>query len=117
MIKNERLKLIDSIIIDNDFGICTLNIVDPLPWTEEEDHLAELQAKINNSLQYMESSEIYIAYPSSRGLDLAIHLQFIYAPNEAAHQFLSEAQSVLDDAGYALTFGPFGSDYAIAAAE
>jgi len=114
---DERLKLIDSIIIDSDFGICTLNIVDPLPWTDDEDHLAELQAKINNSLQYIESSEIYIAYPASRGLDLAIHVQFIYAPNEDAQLFLQEAQNVLDDAGYALTFGPLGSDYASAAAE
>lgn len=115
--KNERLKLIDSIIIDKDFGICTLNIVDPLPWTEDEDHLAELQAKINNSLQFIESSEIYVAYPSSHGLDFAIHLQFIYAPNTDAVQFLAEAQNVLDDAGYVLSFGPLGSDYANVAVE
>lgn len=109
---DERINLIDSIIIDRDFGICTLNIVDPLPWTDDEDHLAELQAKINNCLQYIESSEIYIAYPSSRGFDLAIHVQFIYAPNEDAQHFLLEAQNVLDDAGYALTYGSLGSDYA-----
>lgn len=114
---DERINLIDSIIIDRDFGICTLNIVDPLPWNDDEAHLAELQAKINNCLQYIESSEIYIAYPSSRGFDLAIHVQFIYAPNDDAQHFLLEAQSVLDDAGYALTFGPFGSDYAITTAE
>jgi hypothetical protein len=109
---DDRLKQIDSIIIDKDFGICTLVIVDPLPWTEDEDHLAELQDKINNSLQFIESSEIYVAYPSSHGLDFAIHLQFIYAPSADAIKFLSEAQNVLDDAGYVLSFGPLGSDYA-----
>ncbi len=114
---DERINLIDSIIIDREFGICTLNIVDPLPWTVDEDHLADLQAKINNSLQYIESSEIFVAYPSSRGMDLAIHVQFIYAPNQEAQHFLVEAQSVLDDAGYALTYGPLGSDYASDAAE
>ncbi|RBA25491.1 DUF6572 domain-containing protein [Herminiimonas fonticola] len=115
--KDERLKLIDSIIIESDFGLCTLNIVDPLPWTDDDDHLTELQAKINNCLQYVESSEIYIAYPASRGFDMAIHVQFIYAPNEEANRFLQEAQNVLGDAGYEFSFGPLGSDYAISTAE
>ncbi|MFJ7566778.1 DUF6572 domain-containing protein [Herminiimonas sp. NPDC097707] len=115
--RDERLKLIDSIIIDSDFGICTLNIVDPLSWTEDETHLADLQAKINNSLQYVESSEIYLDYPVSRGLDMVIHIQFIYAPNEEANRFLEEAQNVLGDAGYELSFGPLGSDYASEADE
>jgi hypothetical protein len=106
----ERLNLIDSIVIDQAFGICTLGIVDSLSWNEE--HLADLQEKINNSLQFIESGEIYVACPESRGLDFAIHVQFIYAPNEEARQFLAEAQNVLDDAGYALTYGPLGSDYA-----
>ncbi len=114
---DERINLIDSIIIDREFGICTLNIIDPLPWTDDEDHLAGLQSTINNSLQYIESSEIYIAYPASRGMDLAIHVQFIYEPNEGAQQFLAEAQNVLDDVGYALTFGPLGSAYANVATE
>lgn len=108
----DRLKLIDSIIIESDFGLCTLNIVDPSPWVSGDDHLSELQAKINNALQYIESSEIYIAYPASRGFDMAIHLQFIYAPDDAAQHFLQEAQNVLGDAGYELSFGPLGTDYA-----
>ncbi len=114
---DERLKLIDSIVIESDFGICTLNIVDPLPWTEDDDHLTELQSKINNCLEYIESSEIYIAYPTSRGFDMAIHVQFIYAPNEEANRFLQEAQNVLGDAGFEFSFGPLGSDYASVATE
>jgi hypothetical protein len=115
--KDERLKLIDSIVIESDFGLCTLNIVDPLPWVEDDDHLTELQAKINNCLQYIESSEIYIAYPASRGFDMAIHVQFIYAPDESANHFLQEAQNLLGDAGYEFSYGPLGSDYAIAASD
>ena len=115
--KDERLKLIDSIVIESDFGLCTLNIVDPLPWIADDDHLSELQAKINNALQYIESSEIYIAYPASSGFDMAIHVQFIYAPNEEANQFLQEAQNVLGDAGYEFSFGPLGGDYALSMAE
>jgi len=115
--KDERLKLIDSIVIESDFGLCTLNIVDSLPWTEDDDHLSELQAKINNALQYIESSEIYIAYPAASGFDMAIHVQFIYAPNEEANQFLQEAQNVLGDAGYEFSFGPLGGDYVRSAAE
>lgn len=110
----ERLNLIDSIVIDQAFGICTLNIIDPLSW--DVDHLEDVQSKINNSLQFIESGEIYIAYPDSRGLDFAIHVQFIYEPDVQAKQFLAEAQSVLEDAAYALTFGPLGTDYASDAA-
>lgn len=109
---DERIKLIHSIIIDREFGICTLNIVDALPWLDDDEHLEDLQFKINNGLQYIESSEIFIAYPASRGLDLAIHVQFIYAPSQEALQFLKQAQLLLDDAGYALTYGALGSDYA-----
>lgn len=112
---SERLNLIDSIVIDHAFGLCTLNIIDHSLWSD--DHLVDLQEKVNNSLQFIENGEIYIAYPDSRGLDFAIHVQFIYAPNEETCQFLAEAQNVLDDAGYALTFGPLGTDYADEAAE
>lgn len=111
----ERLHLIDSIVIDQSFGICTLGIVDSLSWDEE--HLADLQERINNSLQFIESGEIYVACPGSRGLDFAIHVQFIHAPNEVARRFLAEAQNVLEDAGYELIYGPLGSDYASDAAE
>ncbi len=112
--KNEKNPA-DMVSLDRELGLCNLIIVDHAPWGET--HLLSLESRINACLQWVESGEIYLVYPAAQSCDFMFSLQFFYAPNDEAKQFLAEAQNVLDDAGYALTFGPLGSDYAIEASE
>jgi hypothetical protein len=106
----EQNNLIDMVSLDHASGSCTLAIVDHLAWDER--HLVSLQAKINTCLQFIESGEIYVVYPASRGFDFAVDIQFIYAPPAEACRFLENAQRILLEAGYTLRFGPLGSAYA-----
>lgn len=109
----EQTGTIDMVSLDRANGLCRLKVIDHLPWNDE--HLANLQAKINTCLQFIESGEIYIVYPLAQGLGFSIDLQFIFAPGAEALAFLAHARQVLDDAGYELHFGPMGSAYADAA--
>lgn len=100
----------DMVSLDRELGLCNLIIVAHDPWAEAQ--LLDLEGRINACLQWVESGEIYLAYPAAQSCEFVINLQFVYAPNEETQQFLAEAQNVLDDAGYALFFGPLGNEYA-----
>lgn len=111
----EQSNLIDMVSLDHMAGACKLTIVDHLPW--DNDHLLSLQAKINTCLQFIESGEIYVVYPASRGFDFIVDIQCIYAPPGTARLFLENAQRILMEAGYTLRFGPLGSAYVVEGAE
>lgn len=106
----EQSNLMDMVNLDHASGLCSLIIVDHLPW--DDDHLPSLQAKINSCLRYIESGKIHVAYPAAHTCDFVLVIQFIYAPTCAARAFLARAQEIVEDAGYLLSFGPLGSAYA-----
>jgi hypothetical protein len=100
----------DTISLDHASGLCTMTVVDHLPWDAQ--HLLDLQARINDCLQYVESGEIYLSHPATRDRAFTIDLRFIYLPDQPACAFLAHAGRILEDAGYTLRFGPLGSCYA-----
>lgn len=100
----------DTVSLDLDSGQCKLSIFEHMPW--DRALLSELQGKINECLQFIESGEIYTSYPQARGRDFVIDIRCIYAPDQGAQNFLLTAQQLLDEAGYLLRFGPLGSTYA-----
>lgn len=111
----EQTELIDSVSLDQAGAVCTLAIIDDLVW--DDLHLQLLQTKLNTYLRYIESGEIFVAYPAlqelvEQGLDFAIELRCIYAPGSHANLFLESAGNIIRDAGYILRVGPLGSDYA-----
>jgi hypothetical protein len=100
----------DTVSLDLESGECKLTIFEYMPW--DRALLSELQSKINECLQFIESGEIYTSYPQAQGRDFVIDIRCIYAPDQGAQNFLSTAQQLLDEAGYLLRFGPLGSTYA-----
>lgn len=111
----EQTELIDSVSLDQADAICTLSVLDDLSW--DDAHLQLLQAKLNTYLRFIESGEIFVQYPAlqelvEQGLDFAIEVRCIYAPDSDANLFLETAANIIRDAGYFLRVGPLGSDYA-----
>lgn len=102
--------LADTVSIDPLSGECKLTIFEYMPWNDSL--LSELQNRINACLQFVESGEIYLAYPQTQNRDFVIDIRCIYAPDRQAQDFLVTAQQALDEAGYLLRYAPLGSSYA-----
>lgn len=100
----------DTVSIDPASSECRLTIVEYLPW--DSALLVALQNRINACLQFIESGEIYLSCPQSQNHDFVIDVRCIYAPDQAARDFLIAAQQVLEEAGYILRYGALGSAYA-----
>lgn len=100
----EDTNKIDAIGIDKKTDKVTLKIFDHLDWSDEEKHLYLLQEKLNSYLRFLESKEIYEAYPPSKGRDLEINIDFAVSPSTNALKFIDTASQVLQGAGFTLTF-------------
>ncbi len=83
--------VIDSIGTNIETGSVILIISDHLGWAEEtQSHLLALQEKLNTYIQFIESSEIYSAFPSAVGKKLVVDIYFKFPPgDECRHSFLT----------------------------
>jgi hypothetical protein len=100
----EQKDKIDAIGIDKETEITILKIFDHLDWNDELNHLLLLQEKINSYLSFMESGEIYEAYPDSQDRKLMIQIDFLEKPSENAIKFLDTVSKIMNDAGFELTY-------------
>lgn len=100
----EEINKIDAIGIDNKSNKVILKIFDHLDWQDEHDHLYLLQEKLNSYLRFLESEEVYEAYPAAKGLQLEVSIDFIIKPSANALRFLETASQTLLNAGFSLTF-------------
>ena len=82
----------------NENGIVVLTISDHLEWDDE--HLYLLQEKINTYLAFIESGEVYVTYPNSKGKEFKINVVCKYEPSLAAMEFLSRCTTVINQAGF-----------------
>ncbi|WP_109399016.1 DUF6572 domain-containing protein [Proteus sp. TJ1640] len=74
-----------------------LGITDHLSWKDDTfEHLYLLQEKINSYIRFIESKEIYEAFPESKGINnFLIEIFFLYEiPNECI-EFLEKVKDVL----------------------
>lgn len=99
----------DSISLDDGSDACVLTLLAYQVWDQPQ--LLLLQERINLCLQAIESGDITLAHPGSRGREFIIDLRTIYAPDAATFAFLTQAQTILEEAGHLLRFGPLGSSY------
>lgn len=95
---------VDAIGLDKANGAVVLNIFDHLDWSNEQRHLYLLQEKLNSYLRFLESQEIYEAYPMASDRDLMISIAFANPPSAAACEFIEAATSIVSSAGFKLTF-------------
>ncbi len=98
----EQINEIDTIGIDNATGVVVLSIIDGLDWQDEQNHLEVLQEKINNYLSFIESGDIYNAYPDAKERAIEIKIFAKYDFTEKAFQFLINAEKIIANAGFKL---------------
>nr|WP_192867646.1 DUF6572 domain-containing protein [Thaumasiovibrio occultus] len=97
----EQIEVIDAIGIDNSTGHVVLSIIDSLPW--DNAHLLRLQDKLNTYLGFIESGELEVAYPATKGRQVQIHLHSRYCPDEDAISFLEQITRLISSAGVVFT--------------
>ena len=71
--------VVDAVGTDRKSGEIVLTIADSWNWDDSRAHLLALQEKINSYLGFVESGEIYDAYPSAVGQVLRIEIVSRYA--------------------------------------
>ena len=87
-----------------------LTISDHLEWNR--DHLLMLQDKINAYLDFIESGQLYEAYPNAKGHSLVIDLVIQYRPSPDGEAFLAKVAAVIEQAGFKFQYGPLPTGYA-----
>ena len=72
-------------------------------------HLLLPQEKLNTYLRFVESGEVYSAYPAALGKRIEIHVYWRIAPTSEAEQFLSRVTSIVGEAELGFSHGPAGA--------
>lgn len=70
----DKLDTVDAIGTETDSGIVILTIADAWDWTDVDNHLLALQAKVNKYIEFIETGQIYETYPLAIGRRLAVDL-------------------------------------------
>ena len=100
----EKRDAVDAISTDRNTGDVILTIIDSLPWDER--HIADLEAKVNAYMDFIQSGQIFESYPKAQGRQLRIEVVYKHDPTPAALSFLGLAQRATKDAGVELFFHP-----------
>ena len=106
----EQIKIVDFISRAED-GTVVLTVSDHLDWDAQNEHLLLLQEKLNAYLRFLESGEIYDAYPGAKGAKFLINLVCRFHPTESALDFLERAQSIIESAGFGFSWEPLNGVY------
>lgn len=101
--------VVDFVAVDKATGKCTLTITDHLEWSDQE-HLLQLQEKINCYLAFIESGQILEQFPKAKENSITINVVMLYEPTEEAMNFLKQASTVISGAGFSLTWEVFRDD-------
>lgn len=81
----------------------TLVISDHLEWKDKDNqHMYDLQEKVNTYLRFYEGGELYEHYPNAKGKKVQFEVAFKYEPNHDAKWFLKKLEEVLLGAGVTL---------------
>jgi len=93
----DQAGVIDAIGIDDSTGQTVLTISDHLEW--DKDHLFLLQEKLNTYLSFVESGEIFQAYPNSKGREVLIKVICKYPPDQSVESYLKQIEKIVESAG------------------
>jgi hypothetical protein len=91
--------VIDTVGVEKTTGKVILSIYDHHDWDDEEAHELLLQEKLNRYLAFIESGEMYEAYPNARGRTPVISVVMRVEPTEDAKAFLDAVETVISQAG------------------
>jgi hypothetical protein len=102
--------VIDRVELEKDTGHILLTVVDDLNWVDEDAHIAELQAKLNTYLAFIESGDIFARLREKLGhtvphtSPIKIYVRARHPISELGKQFFAYAQSAFAEAKVALFF-------------
>src|SRR5262245_34166060 len=101
----DQTDVVDFIVENPGTDEISLAISDHLPWDEDAKmHMFLLQEKVNTYLRFMESGEIYEAYPAAKGRSLIIEVVGKYQMTREAEAFFKRVVDALHNAGYKIWF-------------
>ncbi len=104
----DNSQVVDAIGTEKDDTVVTLTITDHLEWGNVE-HLLKLQNKLNKYLAFIESGEIYDAYPSAKGKKIQISVVCKYDPDNEGFALLEQCKKQIEKAGFHLRFETHGT--------
>ncbi|MFJ9534812.1 DUF6572 domain-containing protein [Herbaspirillum sp. NPDC101396] len=105
----ENSSVIDAVGIDKETGSVVLSIFAHMPWGR--DSLLLLEEKINRYLGFIESGEIFEAYPAAKGRPFVIEIYCHFRPTDEALRFLDAALLVAKEYGSVLQYTHAGQGY------
>ncbi|WP_444997654.1 DUF6572 domain-containing protein [Aliikangiella sp. IMCC44359] len=100
----EESNKIDIINTDNSTNEVVLTITDHLDWGDVESHLLKLQEKVNNYLAFIESGEIYDAYPNAIDRKKVIQVLYKYVLVQEAIDFYNVVSNIVEEAGISFQY-------------
>ena len=97
----ERTDVIDLVTESKD-GAVNLIVTEDRPWDGSGQRLLELQAKLNTYLAFALEGAMEEQFPSTRGKPIRIQLDYVFAPDQSAQEFLARAANTCEDHGIEL---------------
>lgn len=91
----EHAGVIDLLTHDAKTGHVTLVMVERRPWDGSEDHLFQLQEKLNAYVSFALDGELAESYPALAGLPLRIVLECATYPDEPTIDLLEKVREQL----------------------
>lgn len=102
---------VDVVVPDNQDGEVELVLVDHLPWkSDDENHLALLQEKINNYLAFVQTGQLIKEFPTARDRKIVLKINALYAPSEEGEKLLAAARPKVAELGIELRFDLWAQD-------
>jgi hypothetical protein len=89
----DEADVIDAIGTEKDGSAVALTIFDGWDWSDEQQHLFALQAKLNAYFDFVQSGQIYRVRPEALRKNIRIDLLTPYPLPERALRFLSIARN------------------------
>jgi len=90
----DNFEVVDAIGTEIGTDTVVLSIMDSWDWSDQREHLAALQAKLNSYFGFVESGQIYDTYPQAARKSLRIDIVGRYSMPEAGLRFLEKASAV-----------------------
>jgi hypothetical protein len=92
----------DEIRLDQAAGELLLILRVAENWNDAALHT--LQERINHCLVYLQSGQVFTAWPSATACELVIEIDSAHAPTAQALAFLEQATAIISDAGLVLRY-------------
>lgn len=99
----EDTSVIDFVSFDKQ-GKVFLTISDHLNWESEGSHILLLKEKIETYCRFLESGEILVKYPESKGNYPVISIVGFHDPSATALKFFGAVKAAMKSEGYGFEF-------------